>query len=176
MVLAFISFPLRFTAALWRAPLQKNLEETLASQACTGAALCTTDLVFEKMERNTAQTRIYLSMCKVRVKVANVAAGSSVWGGRKIQATMHFSAFMLDDLSDGVNPGKIQHNGVHKGHPWGQFGEPSSMLVIFSLPCPGQPSPPSYYGGVTLQGPLAQTGVWKSQTCPNACLSVRTQV
>lgn len=47
------------------------------------------------------------------------------------------------------------------------------MLVLFSLPCPGQPSPPGYYGGVTLQGPLAQTGVWKSQTCPIACLSVR---
>lgn len=50
VVLAFISFPLRFTAALWRAPSQKNLEETLASKACTGAALCTTDLVFEKRE------------------------------------------------------------------------------------------------------------------------------
>lgn len=100
VVLAFISFPSRFTAALWHAPSQKNLEETLPSQACTGAALCTTDLVFEKREWNTTQTMIYVSMCKVRVKVANVAAGSSVLGGEKFRPRCIFqpSCWMICQL------------------------------------------------------------------------------
>lgn len=47
------------------------------------------------------------------------------------------------------------------------------MLLLFTLPSLGQPSPPSHYGGVTLQGPLARTEVWKPQTWPLACLSAR---
>lgn len=84
------------------------------------------------------------------------------------RAATHFSA-CVDDLSAGVNLGKFSTMASTKAI-YGVSLESPIARYSFSLPRLGQPSPPGYYGGVTLQGPPSRTPVWKPQTCPLACL------
>lgn len=56
---AFISLPFRFIAVLWSAPSQKNPEETLASETCTGVVSCAGAITVDLALRKGNETQVF---------------------------------------------------------------------------------------------------------------------
>lgn len=79
---------------------------------------------------------------------------------------------MLDDLSAGVNTGEFSTMGSAKALTGVSLESPIACHS-FSASCTGRPTPPGYYGGVTLSGPPTQMLVWKPQACTTTCISAR---